>query len=309
MQRYTQLNDLNTGKTWLTIGSFDGVHLGHQSLIKQLVEGSHANDAQAVVLTFHPHPSEILREKSDPFYLTGQDEKFDLLEKLGVDQCVSMNFTLTVASYTAQYFIQLLTESMKLERLIVGNGFALGRGRMGDISTLTRIGEQKGFTIDVVKPVEIDGRTVSSSKIRRLLSEGNMDQACQFLGRDYSISGIVSHGDGRGKTLGFPTANIAIPHKRLLPKPGVYACNTRIKGVKHLSVANIGYRPTFNLPDPIIQLEVHILDFDSDLYGQLVEVEFGKYIRGEIKFNSIEELKEQISKDILTTRELLNGIR
>jgi riboflavin kinase/FMN adenylyltransferase len=305
MQRYTKLNDLNTGKTWLTIGSFDGVHRGHQELINKLVEGAHANDAQAVVLTFHPHPSEVLRKKNDPFYLTGQEDKFELLELLGVDHCVSMKFDLTVASYTAQYFIQLLTESMKLERLIVGNDFALGRGRMGDVSTLSKIGEIRGFTVDVLNHVEFNGQTISSSQIRSLISAGNLENVNQFLGRNYSISGIVSHGDERGKTLGFPTANIAVSQKRLLPKPGVYACNTIIDGVTHNSVANIGYRPTFNLPDPVLQLEVHILDFNSDIYGQYVQVAFVKYIRGEIKFNSVDELKEQISLDVLTAREVL----
>jgi riboflavin kinase/FMN adenylyltransferase len=305
MQHSTQLTDLHLGNTWLTIGSFDGVHQGHQGLIRHLVTKAHSNDAQAAVLTFHPHPAIVLRGKNDPFYLTSLDEKLELIESLGVDYCITMEFNLTIASFTAQYFIQLLSQHMVLKKLIVGQGFALGRGRTGDIGTLTRIGENVGYTVEVIDPVEKDGVITSSSHIRKLISDGEVDLAKRFLGRDYSITGIISHGDGRGRTLGFPTANIAIPQLRLLPKAGVYACKTLINGKSYPSVANIGFRPTFNLPDPALHLEVHILDFDEDIYGQLVNIEFIKYLRGEVKFLSIEQLIEQIHKDIKTAREIL----
>ena len=305
MQHSTQLTDLHLGKTWLTIGSFDGVHKGHQELIRQLVTKAHSNGAQAAVLTFHPHPVVVLRGKSDPFYLTSLDEKLELIESLGVDYCITMEFNLTIASYTAQYFIQLLTQHMVLKKLLVGQGFALGRGRTGDIATLTRIGEKVGYEVDVIDPVEKEGVITSSSHIRKLISDGEVDTAKGYLGREYSITGIISHGDGRGRTLGFPTANIAIPQLRLLPKAGVYACRTLINGMSYPSVANIGFRPTFNLPDPALHLEVHILDYDEDIYGQLVNVEFIKYLRGEIKFSSVDHLVEQIQKDIITAREIL----
>ena len=306
MQHSTQLTDLHLGKTWLTIGSFDGVHKGHQELIRQLVKEAHSNGAQAAVLTFHPHPSVVLRGKSDPFYLTNLDEKLELIGTFGVDHCITMEFNLTIASYTAQYFIQLLSQHMVLEKLMVGRGFALGRGRTGDIATLTRIGKMEGFGVEVIDPVKKEGVITSSSHIRKLISDGDVDSATTYLGRNYSITGIISHGDGRGRTLGFPTANIAIPQLRLLPKAGVYACKTLINDSSYPSVANIGFRPTFNLPDPALHLEVHILNFDEEIYGQLVNVEFIKYLRGEVKFSSIDHLIEQIQKDIIIAREILS---
>lgn len=298
MQHSTHLTDLQLGKTWLTIGSFDGVHKGHQVLLKKLVQGAHTVGAQAVVLTFHPHPVVVLRGKNDPFYLSSIDEKLEQFESLGVDHCVTMEFNLTIASYTAQYFIQLLTRQMKVEKLLVGQGFALGRGRTGDIATLTRIGEKEGFAVEVLDPVEMSGVIASSSQIRKLISDGDVDTASEYLGRNYSITGLVSHGDGRGKTIGFPTANIAVPHLRLLPKTGVYVCRIKINDKIFKAVANIGVRPTFHLNDPTPHLEVHILNYNNDLYGQLVEVEFVKFLREEVKFSSVDQLVEQILKDI-----------
>lgn len=305
MQHSTQITDLQLGKTWLTIGSFDGVHQGHQVLLKHLVRGAHANGALAVVLTFNTHPVVVLRGKQDPFYLTSVEEKLTQFESLGIDHCITMEFNLTVASYTAEYFIQMLTRQMKIEKLLVGPGFALGRGRMGDISTLSRIGKQEGFSVEVLQPVEMGGVMASSSQIRKLISDGNVDVASEYLGRNYSITGIVSHGDGRGKTIGFPTANIAVPQLRLLPKIGVYACQIKIDDQKYSAVANIGVRPTFHLNDTIPHLEVHVLNFRHDLYGQLVQVEFVKFLRGEIKFTSVDELVGQINKDIEISKEIL----
>jgi riboflavin kinase/FMN adenylyltransferase len=289
----------------LAIGSFDGVHSGHQHLIRMLVEGARRNEAKAVVLTFHPHPAVILRGKKEPFYLTSLEEKLDLLESFGVDYCVAMEFNLTVAFYTAQYFIQYLFQHMKIEKIVVGKGFALGRGRTGDINTLTRIGTEMGFSLDVIDPLENDGMIMSSSYIRKMISDGAVDTAAKYLARKYSINGIVTHGDGRGTTIGFPTANIVIPPLRLLPKPGVYACYTILKNKSYLSVANIGFRPTFIMDDPNLHLEVHILDYNSDLYGEMVKVEFVKYLRDEVKFNSVDNLVDQIKSDIQRAREFI----
>ena len=216
-----------------------------------------------------------------------------------------MEFNLTVASYTADYFIHMINRQMKIEKLLVGPGFALGRGRTGDISTLTRIGKKEGFSMEVLNPVEMCGEIASSSHIRKLISEGNVDTASGYLGRNYSVTGIVSHGDGRGKTIGFPTANIAVPQLRLLPKSGVYACRIKIDDHTYPSVANIGVRPTFNLQDTTPHLEVHILNYSNDLYGQMVGVEFIKFLRGEIKFSSVDHLIEQIRKDIDLAREII----
>lgn len=305
MQHSTRITDLQLGKTWLTIGSFDGVHQGHQVLLKKLVHGAHTNGAEAVVLTFHPHPVVVLRGKNDPFYLSSIDDKLELFESLGIDHCITVEFNLTVASYTAEYFIHMLSRQMKVEKLLVGPGFALGRGRTGDISTLSRIGQKEGFSVEVLNPVEMCGIIASSSHIRKLISEGDVDSAFGYLGRNYSITGIVSHGDGRGKTIGFPTANIAVPQLRLLPKTGVYACRIKIDDNTFPAVANIGVRPTFNLQDATPHLEVHILDYNKDLYGQMVSVEFIKFLRGEIKFSSVDDLVEQIHKDIDLAREII----
>lgn len=304
MHHTRQIEDLHLGKTWLAIGSFDGVHSGHQQLIRTLVDGAKQQDAKAVVLTFHPHPSVVLHGRKEPFYLTSLEEKLELLESFGVDHCIAMEFNLTVASYTAQYFIQFLSQHMKIDRLVVGKGFALGRGRTGDINTLTRIGAEMGFSLEVINPVENDGMIMSSSHIRKLISDGDVEKAAKYLGRNYSIQGIVTHGDGRGRTIGFPTANIVIPSLRLLPKHGVYACHAIIQNHSYNSVANIGYRPTFESADPGLHLEVHILDFNHDIYGEIVRIEFDQFLRDEIKFGSVESLIQQITYDIQKAREI-----
>ncbi|MBA4420062.1 MAG: hypothetical protein C0391_02835 [Anaerolinea sp.] len=305
MQHHTQLSDVQLGKTWLTIGSFDGVHIGHQYLINQMVNGAHANGAGTAVLTFHPHPAVVLRGKQDSFYLTGQEEKRELLEDLGVDICISMEFNLTVASYTAQFFLEMLSHQMELRKLVVGQGFALGRGRTGDIPMLEHIGAEQGFDVDVIRPAQTGNLIASSSQVRQLLSDRDVEKAAEMLGRRYSLPGIVTHGDGRGRGLGFPTANIATSKMRLLPGSGVYACIVTSEEKKYKAVANIGVRPTFNLPDKTTHLEVHLLDFDREIFGELITVEFAHFLRNEIKFASASQLTAQIQMDIQSAREIL----
>jgi riboflavin kinase/FMN adenylyltransferase len=305
MQHFTNLTDIHLGKTWLTIGSFDGVHIGHQALLRKLIEGAHQQQASAVVMTFHPHPAVVLRGRNDPFYLTGQDEKRALLESLGVDGCISIEFNLTVASYTAEYFLHLVYSQMRLERLMVGQGFALGRGRTGDTVMLDKLGRTLGYIVDVIPPVMLDSLIVSSSQIRQFIEQSNLANAQRFLGRPYSVSGIISHGDGRGRGLGFPTANIATSKLRLLPGNGVYACRVKLGEQDFRAVANIGVRPTFEPTGTTPHLEVHLLDFDRDIYGELITIEFEVFLRGEQKFPSVAALVEQIRLDIARTREVL----
>lgn len=305
MLHYTNLSELHLGKTWLTIGSFDGVHIGHQSLLKRLINGAHSQQAAAVVMTFHPHPAVVLRGKNEPFYLTGQDEKRTLLESQGVDACISLEFNLAVAAYTAEYFLSLVRQRMQLDKLLVGQGFALGRGRTGDTLMLEKLGQSLGYSMEVVPPVMLDGFVVSSSQIRQFIGQSDLVNASRFLGRHYSVSGIVSHGDGRGSGLGFPTANIATSKLRLLPGNGVYACRVKLGEETRLAVANIGVRPTFDQAQITPHLEVHILDFDRMLYGELIAIEFVAFLRGEQRFSSARELVEQIQRDVLIAREVL----
>jgi len=305
MLHYSNLSELHLGKTWLTIGSFDGVHIGHQSLLKRLIVGAHSQQAAAVVMTFHPHPAVVLRGKNEPFYLTGQDEKRSLLETQGVDACISVEFNLAVAAYTAEYFLSQVCRQIQLDKLLVGQGFALGRGRTGDTLMLEKLGKSLGYSMEVVPPVMREGVVVSSSQIRQYIGQSDLLNASHFLGRNYSVSGIVSHGDGRGSSLGFPTANIATSRLRLLPGNGVYACRVKLGEETRLAVANIGVRPTFEHTETTPHLEVHILDFDRVLYGELISIEFMAFLRGEQRFTSAGELVEQIQRDVQKAREIL----
>lgn len=305
MQYFSDLSGVNLGDTWLTIGSFDGVHLGHQSLIKKLVKEAHANSSRAVVLTFMPHPAVVLRGLSKPFYLTGQEEKRAIMEGLGVDAMVTLEFTLNLAAYTANTFLGMLAQHMKIRKMVVGQGFALGQGRTGDILALEQIGRKLGFTIEVVDPSNNGSVVSSSSLIRTLLEAGDLAGAAGHLGRNYSLEGIVSHGDGRGRQIGFPTANIAISEKRLLPRSGVYACRVTIGDSVFGGVTNIGTRPTFHSGNTAPLVETHLLDFHGDVYGQIIQIEFVKYLREESRFDSAEALIIQICRDILAAKEVL----
>ncbi|MEI8131346.1 MAG: bifunctional riboflavin kinase/FAD synthetase [Leptolinea sp.] len=304
MIRASSIAELSLDKACVTIGSFDGVHAGHKRLIEKLKDSAEGIKAPAVVITFFPHPAVVIKNLKTPYYLSTQDEKTAQLEALGVDVLITIPFTVELAALSASEFMQLLFRHLGLRKLIVGPGFALGKGRFGTIEVLSGIGKDMGFDVLVMGPENFGDTIISSSKIRQLIEAGDVQTAAQFLGNYYSIQGFVVKGDARGHKIGFPTANLDIWQQKLLPAPGVYRCFTMLDGKPLLSVINIGYRPTFSNNSNRVFIEVHILDFDGDLYGKELQVQFTHRLRGEIKFPSFEELIHQIQSDIQAAREL-----
>jgi riboflavin kinase/FMN adenylyltransferase len=305
MQQYASLVELNAPETWLTIGSFDGVHRGHQEIVKNLVSGSHAVGALAVVLTFFPHPAVVLRGQSGPFYLSTPEERTRLLGELGTDVVVTLPFTRELANISAPDFIAELKQKLHMSRLSVGYNFTLGRNREGDVPTLKRLGDLMGYQLDVITPIEIDGEIVSSSQIRALLAQGNVARATEMLGRFYAVEGKVVPGDARGRQLGIPTANLSLWPEWMLPENGVYAGWAVVNGQPYAAVINIGLRPTFEASPVPIRLEAHLLDFNQDLYGSTVRVKFVERLRSEQRFPSVDALLLQIHQDIQSARGIL----
>jgi riboflavin kinase/FMN adenylyltransferase len=305
LQHYTSLVGVNLNNTWLTIGSFDGVHLGHQQLISELNYKAHEAGAQSVVLTFHPHPTAILRGRKGAFYLTTPYEKLKLIDDLGTDIVITHPFSLELSKSTAREFIDYLQEHLDFRQLWTGKDFALGKGREGNVKYLKLLGNESGFIVNEVNPIISDGHVISSSYIRNLLKEGNLEEANKLLGREYLVSGEVIHGDGRGKVIGIPTANLETGNEKLIPGAGVYACRAQIADKLWLAAVNIGTRPTFDNPDSRVNIEAHILDYTGDLYTQQISLLFISRLRGEQRFDRVEALIRQIQKDITRTRELL----
>lgn len=298
MQHYWSLDGLSLQKSWLTIGSFDGVHRGHQEIIRQLTAGAHAQGAPAVVLTFYPHPAVVLANRNEPYYLTTPEERAALLGELGVDVVVTHPFNREVAGTSAHDFMARLKSHLGLTHLWIGYDFALGRNREGNVDRLTELGQELGYTVQVLSAVKVNGELISSSEVRAALSEGDVQRASRLLGRPYSLSGQVIPGDGRGRTIGIPTANLDVWDKLLLPKSGVYACRAMVLGQTVEAVTNVGYRPTFENRPAVPRVETHLLDFQGDLYGRKVKLSFLARLRDEQRFPGVDALVAQIHEDI-----------
>ncbi|MDH5506525.1 MAG: bifunctional riboflavin kinase/FAD synthetase [Anaerolineae bacterium] len=307
MQHIASLQDIKLQDAWLTIGSFDGVHLGHRQILKELTAGAHAHGAPAVVLTFYPHPAVVLRGPRDSFYLSDPEEKAALLGESGIDVVITQPFDPQIAAIPAADFMLTLKDQLGLRQLWVGHDFALGRDRQGDAAALQKMGMELDYAVHVISPVQVNGEVISSSLIRRLLLAGEMRRVAQFLGRPYRIPGSVVRGDGRGRTLGIPTANLAVWRERAVPGSGVYAVRAHIGAAAYGAVANIGVRPTFEKEPVAPRLEAHLLDFDGEIYGQEIQLEFLERLRGEQRFSSAEELVVQIETDIKKARLLFAG--
>jgi riboflavin kinase/FMN adenylyltransferase len=305
MLHYWSLQSIYLKGTWLTIGSFDGVHRGHQEIIQTLTDGAHRAGQPAVVLTFYPHPAAVLRNRQDSFYLTAPEERAALLGVLGVDVVITHPFNLSVAGLSALDFMQLLKEHLDLRQLFVGHDFALGHGREGTVPRLRELGHELGYSVNVHPPFEIDGQVVSSSGVRAFLAEGDVASAARLLGRPYQVRGVVSPGDGRGRTIGVPTANLDVWPQRIIPKAGVYVCRAHFEGLTLGAVTNIGVRPTFEQQSPTARVEAHILNFEGDLYGREIQLDFYTRLRDEQRFPGIEALVDQIHRDIRRSQEFL----
>jgi len=308
MQHVTALEDLRLAQpASLTIGAFDGVHLGHRALISSLVAEAHAAGRAAVVLTFFPHPSVFLRGRRPSFYLSTPEEKAEYLAQLGVDAVVTHPFNAEVAAIRAADFVQRLVREARMQELWCGPDFALGHNREGTVEFLQAAGERFGFTVRVMPPVLIDGELISSTRIRQTLRDGAVEQAARYLGRPFRLTGEVVEGAKRGRQLGIPTANVAVSEERAVPAVGVYACRAHHADGHGQAVVNIGFRPTFEGAEARPVIEAHLLDSSGDLYGKPLTLEFIARLRPEQKFPGIDALLAQIHRDIATARQILEA--
>jgi riboflavin kinase/FMN adenylyltransferase len=287
--------------TWLTIGVFDGVHLGHQHLFSELRKQAANSQCLSGVVTFRQHPATILSPKSQLPYLTTLEERLAILQSLGVELIVPLSFTTELSQLSAEHFVGLLQKYLKMQGLVIGHDFVLGRGREGDANLLGQLGEKMGFALTVIPPKKVNGEIISSTAIRQMLIQGDIAKASQLLGHRFALSGTVVYGSQRGKYLGFPTANLEVDSNQALPTNGVYTTLTHLNDSLYPSVTNIGQRPTFGPGSQTI--EVYLFDFAAELYGQEVKIELVERLRGEKKFTSPGELKAQIEKDVAQARE------
>ena len=291
----------------VTIGAYDGVHRGHQAVIDQVRQQAEILDARSVVVTFDRHPASVVRPESAPLLLTDIDQKLELLASTGLDATCIVKFDETSSRETPTNFVKrVLVDGLSAKRVIIGEDFHFGHKRGGNVALLRELGPK--FDFDVV-PIELISRgdgvdePVSSTAIRRALAGGQVELATQLLGHHFEVRGKVVHGDERGKQIGFPTANIEVPSQICRPADGVYAgVLTRADGTKHVCAINLGRRPTFYEHADSSMLEAHLLDFDGELYGEIVKVSFSHFLRGERKFENIDALKAQLKNDIEQTR-------
>lgn len=287
----------------LTIGVFDGVHLGHQHLVSQVVNRAKELDCLSAAMTFDRHPQAVLEGQTGPVYLTTVGEKLALLRNQGLDVRLLLHFDRQVANMTARQFVSHLRRRVNLRELWIGPDFALGRRREGTFALLQDVGREQGFTVHAVRPLRVDGQVVSSTLIRQRLMAGDVRAAARFLGRFPRLTGEVVEGARRGRTIGFPTANVDVPSGIVLPADGVYAVCAHLGERSYEAVTNIGVRPSFDNGQRTI--EAHLLDFDADIYGQVLSLEFVERLRGETRFDSVEGLIRQIKRDVEQARDVL----
>ncbi len=289
--------------TVVTIGVFDGVHLGHQNLISKTKEEASSRELLSAVCTFRNDPLTVLKPDFKPRYIMGLDRRLELIKSMGVDLVIPIDFTRDLSQLTAREFASLLRENLRARVLVSGPDFALGRSREGDVPTLTRLGEEMGFTVVCLGPTVLEGQMVSSTAIREALNQGGVDKVARLLGRPFSIQGRVVVGEKRGRLLGFPTANIDVTPNRALPADGVYASTVHLGATVRQSITYIGSKPTFDGLKH--SKEVYIFDFEGDLYGQELSVDIIAKLRGDIRYEGPDALIEQMNKDVAMARELL----
>ena len=291
----------------ITIGNFDGVHIGHQALFHEAIEKAEAIGGTSVAMTFEPHPLRVMKQNNHPPLITLYEQKSELIERTGINVLICVPFTLEFAALSAEQFVRdLLVQKIGIKAIVVGQDYSFGKNREGNIDLLRSYGPEYGFEVIVagwIKSARALADRISSTKIRQLVTDGRMEQAEKMLGRNYQIRGkVVAGRDRGGKLLGIPTANINL-HDELCPKTGIYAVTVECGGNQHRGVANIGYSPTFE--DHEFTVEVHILDFSANIYGKQIRVNFIKRIRDEIKFSNISELIDQIKLDIAAAHKIL----
>jgi riboflavin kinase/FMN adenylyltransferase len=296
--------------TVLTLGVFDGLHLGHQLVMRTVVERARAVEAVPTVITFDPHPRAVLHPESAPPHLQTLDQKIESFGVMGIEQSIVINFTRDFARVSAAEFLRdVAHERLQAREVYLGRGFAFGRNREGDINLLREVSGRLGFFADEVPEVRLRGQRISSSRIRELLASGRVNLARRMLGRPYGVEGRVVRGAERGRTIGFPTANLH-PQNRVIPRRGVYVTATLIGGAWRRSVTNVGVRPTFE-SEAEPSVETYVMDWGGDLYGDVVRVRFLHRVRDERRFASVDELKRQIDADVVRARNYFDrrGVR
>jgi riboflavin kinase/FMN adenylyltransferase len=292
-------------KSYVTIGNFDGVHLGHQVLFSEVVSKAYRNKGTSIAITFEPHPLKIVRPDRGIKLISTYEQKLELIELANIQVLIVLPFSKEFATTPAEEFVDRLLARIGITELVVGYDYAFGRGRQGDIPFLKEQGEKKGFAVSVVEPFYVDDMLVSSTKVRQLVSEGRMRDVKKLLGRNYQIRGTVQLGKKRGGTvIGFPTANLYIDEEDLCPKHGVYVTQVIYGGKCYGGVLNIGYNPTFG--GQKLSAETHIFDFNKDIYGHPIKINLLRFLRGEKKFSGPQELAAQIAKDIVQARQILD---
>jgi len=288
----------------MTIGNFDGVHLGHQALLNEVVTKAQRVGGESVVLTFDPHPLAVIAPQLQLQFLTTFDEKLSLFEQAGIAHVICLEFSTQLAEISPDAFVRdILKEHIGVRELCVGKTFRFGKDRAGTIGDLTRLGPEMGFQVTPIRPVQNAGEIVSSSTIRKRIQEGRVSEAMRFLGRDYTIGGVVQQGEQNGSAMGYPTANLPLPDDRVIPPNGVYATIATVDDTPHQSVSYIGTRPTFHGTERL--LEVHIFDMESDLYGKHMTVGFSEQVRGDMVFSNATDLACQIKDDVRHARQAL----
>lgn len=293
-------------ETLLTVGVFDGVHLGHRHLINKLIQRASQRNLISGVVTFKDNPKAVLSAQNKLARLTTLEQRINLIRSLGIELVVPLTFTKELAALSAREFVLYLKEYLKMSGLVIGPNFALGRGREGNAAALQSLGKELGFTVEVVEPLVSGDSLVSSTAVREALAKGDMNTTAELLGRYFSLSGPVVSGVERMHSLGFPTANIQVDPEQALPQDGVYATLARVGQKIYQSVTNIGVKPTFGKAERTV--EVHLFDFSGDLYGKKLTIELVERLRAEIKFAGPEELAAQIKKDVERAKSILKQV-
>jgi len=304
MQHYRSLEEVTLQNSWLTVGVFDGVHRGHQQIINILTAGAHATSAPAVLLTFDPHPAKVFGSE-DIKLLTLPEERAELLGEMGVDVVITHPFNKEVADMTAWDFMSQIKVRLGLRHLVLGYDSALGKNREGNVARLAEIGREMEYAVEVVSALSDESGVISSTEIRKLISTGNVTEAARLMGHPYSLRGPVIHGDGRGKSINVPTANIGYSREKMIPANGIYACWAYVQEERYRAAINIGINPTFTPDKQIPNVEAHLLDFEREIYGQDVRLEFVARLRDELRFDSVDVLVEQIWRDVEQTKRIL----
>jgi riboflavin kinase/FMN adenylyltransferase len=304
MQHYRSLDEIMLEDSWVTVGVFDGVHRGHQQILKILTAGAHTNGAPAVVITFDPHPATIFG-RGDIKLLTLPGERAKLLGEYGVDVVITQTFDKTLADVTALDFMKRLKTQLGLTQLILGYDSTLGKNREGNAARLTQIGLGLGYAVETVSAIGDESGVISSTEIRKLVSVGKVDEAARLMGHPYRLQGLVSHGDKRGRAIGFPTANLNYAREKVIPAGGIYVCWAQVRDERRMAAVNIGTNPTFTPDKQTLNVEAYILDFDQEIYDETLTLEFIIRLRDELKYESVQALVEQIARDVAQTREIL----